>query len=270
VSTLSQSEVETAGRFRDLVAAEWIRYRSLPSSSVALALLVLTGLAASAFNAVHLGLSPYGISLFDPLGQAFDSAAWATLMAGAAVIGAVSQLTESGSGSLRTTLIAVPGRRRLIAAKAAMLAAVTALVGTGLGAASLATSQLLLAPEYRVRAVPFGPALTNIVAGAVVLAVCALVGLALAVLLRGTVATVSVALVLIAVVPNYVRPRSGVFGALGKSMPRHVWEGLTDHIFAAPDESGYLAHGLAAWAGAAVWAAAALAIAVLVLDRRDA
>ena len=82
------------GRFTDLVAAEWIKYRSLPSSFAVLALMAFIACAGVGIGEMHLTLSPYGISVFNPLAQAFNTDAWSMLMVCAGCVGAMSLTGE--------------------------------------------------------------------------------------------------------------------------------------------------------------------------------
>lgn len=261
----------TPAKFRDLVAAEWIKYRSLRSSLVAVAMLGFLTCAGAAFSAWHLDLTPYGISTFDPVGHAFGDDVWATLMSLAACIGGASLLGEFSSGQMRTTLIAVPDRRRLVLAKTAMMACWMTTVGAALAVAALASSQLILEPAYRARPFDTTAASVNVLVCGVALGVSAVLGMALAAILRNTVATLMTAFLVVQSIPSMVEPTSGPWSVLSKSLPRHAWEGLADTDIR--DNPGIdmhaFPHSAAAWPGFAVWLVVGAVLMTVLVRRRD-
>jgi hypothetical protein len=110
--------------------------------------------------------------------------------------------------------------------------------GALLAAASIALSQTLLNPAYKIRQINPLAALADIAGGATALAICAIIGLAMAALLRNPVATL-------------------LLGAA-----------LADRIYADGRATTPLVHTSGAWLLSAAWLAAAAAASVVPFDRR--
>jgi ABC-2 type transport system permease protein len=110
--------VESPVRFRDLVAAEWIKLRSQRSTpwTLAVTALVVIGSAVVAAHADYANFPHYspaeqhdhGFSLSD----AFPLVGYLTLMVVAASTGAATVVSEYSSGLIRTTTVAVPAAAR--------------------------------------------------------------------------------------------------------------------------------------------------------------
>jgi ABC-type transport system involved in multi-copper enzyme maturation permease subunit len=199
----------------------------------------------------------------------------------AAVIGVMYMTAEYRRGLIRTTFAASPRRGRVLAAKAAVLAAVTFVAGLVAVAIVIPVGEHLL----RANGWPIYPAsvLTEarIAAGtAALLAVSAVLGLAVGTLLRRSAGAVTVVIAGI-VLPYLLAVLSGVLpgGAeewLVRVTPAAAFA-IQQNIPAYPQVDASYTPGagyfpLAPWAGFAVlcaWAAAALALAVFVLRRRD-
>ena len=198
------------------------------------------------------------------------------------VLGAVFATAEYRRGLIRVTLAATPHRGRVLAAKAAVIAAVTFAVALPAGW----IAQLIEEPMARSRGIFIDPVsiLTElrVLAGtAALLALGAVLAVALGVIARRGAAAVTAAVgvivfpyffaVPLAVLPAgaadwllRVTPAAGF--AIQQAYPRYP------QVAAAyTTGSGY--YPLSPWAGFAVlcaWTAAALAVAAWLLRRRDA
>ena len=93
-------------RVTDLVAAEWLKLWSPWYTAAASAAVVVLSVV---------------IAQHDPNPVHFDAPAWLLPMLAAGLLGAHTVVTEHATGLLRSTLIAVPDRRRLVAVKAAVV-----------------------------------------------------------------------------------------------------------------------------------------------------
>ena len=198
------------------------------------------------------------------------------------VIGVMFITAEYRRGLIRTTFAASPRRGRVLAAKAVVLAAVTLVTGLIAVAVVIPLGEHLLRengnPIYPVSV--FTEA--RIAVGtAALLAVCAVLALAVGALLRRSAAAVTAVIAgvvlpyLLATIPGVlptgaeewlVRISPAAAFAIQQAIP--AYPQVTSAY--APD-NGYFP--LAPWAGFAVlcaWAAAALALAALLLRRRDA
>ena len=197
------------------------------------------------------------------------------------VIGVMFITAEYRRGLIRTTFAATPRRGRVLAAKAVVLAAVTFVAGLVAAAIVIPLGERLL----RENGNPIYPisALTEariVVGTAALLAVSAVLALGVGTLLRRSAAAVTAVIAgivlpyLLATIPGVlptgaeewlVRISPAAAFAIQQAIP--AYPQVTSAY--APD-NGYFP--LAPWAGFAVlcaWAAAAFALAVFVLRRRD-
>ncbi|WP_323178815.1 hypothetical protein [Streptomyces sp. NBC_00568] len=141
-----------AARFGDLLVAEWIKLRSLRSTYWALG---AGALAVIAFNANAARVDAADHPRFDDrtrsqmarlaLRDAFTDGSAMILVLAVASIGAITIVGEYSTGLVRTTFAAVPDRRALMAAKAALLTAVMTVYGALVAGASFASTQAILA-----------------------------------------------------------------------------------------------------------------------------
>ena len=199
----------------------------------------------------------------------------------AVVIGVMFITAEYRRGLIRTTFAASPRRGRVLAAKAVVLAAVTFTAGLVATVITVPLGQHLL----HENGYPIYPtaALTEarIVLGtAGLLAVSAVLALAVGALLRRSAGAVTVVIVGI-VLPYLLAILSGVLPTAAEQWLVRVTPAaafaIQQSIPAHPQVDAAYTPGtgyfpLAPWAGFAVlcaWAAAALALAVFVLRRRD-
>jgi len=197
------------------------------------------------------------------------------------VIGVMFITAEYRRGLIRTTFAASPRRGRVLAAKAVVLAAVTFTAGLVATVITVPLGQHLL----HENGYPIYPtaALTEarIVLGtAGLLAVSAVLALAVGALLRRSAGAVTVVIVGI-VLPYLLAILSGVLPTAAEQWLVRVTPAaafaIQQSIPAHPQVDAAYTPGtgyfpLAPWAGFAVlcaWAAAALALAVFVLRRRD-
>jgi ABC-2 type transport system permease protein len=257
---------EDRARLWDLIAAEWIRLRSLRSTYPVLLGIALVVLAGAAYSASRLNLSPFGRRTFDPAAMPFSDDMWGAVLWCAAALGGMTLAGEYASGLIRTTLIAVPDRRRLVLAKAVVLSAVMGTFGTVLATASLVVSQLAL-PDQELPGLADYPGLVkDVVASGVVLAVAAVVGLAIGAVVRNTVASVVVAAIVLSLAPDVLRSGTGPLSMLARSLPRHAWDSLVPHNGTA-GSVGYLPGAAGAWLSCAGWLLGAAAVAAAALCR---
>lgn len=157
-ATTSTAVGEPPARFPDLVAAEWIKVRSLRSTPwvIVLVTLVVTGVAAARALADYNNFPSYdALTRRDhpfSLGDAFPAEAYLTLMLAAVAVGAIATVSEYGSGLIRTTTVAVPARGAVVLAKAVVQAVLWAVVGALVALCSFLVSQAIL--EGRDAAIP--------------------------------------------------------------------------------------------------------------------
>ncbi len=266
---------DPGARFRDLVAAEWLKHRSLRSTWIAYG---ATALAVVGFNAgtaydtySHWTLqASKDRAAFErdgiALQEAFTSNAALLMALAIGAIGALMIVGEYSTGTIRTTFAAVPARRSVMGAKAVVVTVVTTVFGVVVAGVSFAVTQAIL--DRRDAGVSIGDpgAFRVVLASALLAPVCALAGLALGAVIRHTTSTMIISVVVILVLPLFLTDGRHWSAVAGHTFPYRAWLRLVDVNYspiAFPWSTG------GAWTVYAVWAGAACAIAVTSVHRRD-
>ncbi len=274
-SPATLTRAQPPARFGDLIAAEWVKARSLRSTFWAPAVTALVVLAA-AVNAAHADYSNF--PTYSPadqhlhgfaLADAFPVTGYLVLMIVAAGAGASSIVSEYGCGLIRITTVAVPARGAVVLAKAAVVAALWAVVGAVISTGSFAVAEAILSGRHAGDSFTGPGAVPALLAATLLGPVCALVGLGLGVLIRHGVATIVTAIVILVVLPEFFPSRPGTLASVNHLLVLAAWQRLTW----AHGPPSALAYGYATFAGSwvvyAVWPAVALAGALITVRRRD-
>ncbi|MEU4876751.1 ABC transporter permease [Streptomyces sp. NPDC021608] len=200
------------------------------------------------------------------------------LTVGQAVIAVLAVLTvsgEYGTGMIRTTLMAVPNRIAVLAAKATILTAVVLVSGTAAVLTSLLAGRYMLpgngfteAHGYAPLTLADGPTLRAAVGSVLYLVLIALLGLGVATAVRDAASAVGIVLGLLYLFPVVMRVVSDPEWQRHLQQISPMTAGLaiqsTVHLHELP---------IGPWAGLgvlAMWAAVALLVGSLLLRRRDA
>ncbi|MGV9316127.1 ABC transporter permease [Streptomyces sp. NPDC003691] len=273
--------VPERARFRHPLAAEWVKLRSLRSTYAVLAggALTVTGINVNSAwsNADRLDRHPEtppgnpvdAAFLFDPLAAAFTDPAWQLFMVIAAAFGAAVVFGEYGSGLIRTTLTAVPARRSVAAAKLTVVTGVALGYGVLVAGASFGVTQAVLRDHHGMSLGDPG-ALRAVVASALLAPVCALVGMALAAVVRHPAGSVGAVVGVLVLLP-------GLFNGdtyrwvreIGNAMPVSAWRELVKNPERAIGTAKYpVTHG-EAWLTFGGWALVAAVLVVVLMERRD-
>ncbi|MHC3471916.1 ABC transporter permease [Streptomyces sp. 7R007] len=174
--------------------AEWTKLRTLPSTwwllAATVALTVAVGAAAASSLTTEVCPSPR--ACHEDTVKLSLTGVWLG-QAACLVLGVLSMGAEYGTGTIRTTLTAMPVRWRALAAKATALSLLTAGAAAVAIPAALWTASLIIPVE--------GPTLRAVGGSVLVLTLVALLGLALATLLRDTAGGITLGLGLLYVVP---------------------------------------------------------------------
>ena len=171
-------------RASDLIASEWIKLRSIRSTYWTLLVAVATPIALSALVAVTLANTPGDKTPVDPLLPGLLSQEYAILAVG--VLGVLAFGTEYGTGLIRTTFAAAPRRRAVLAAKAAVIGALTLLAGEVVAFASFALVQAVLSGKHLGVSLSRPGVPGAVLAGGLLLSVVATMGLGLGAIVRHT------------------------------------------------------------------------------------
>ncbi|MEV4256953.1 hypothetical protein AB0J52_27645 [Spirillospora sp. NPDC049652] len=260
-------------RFRDLLAAEWIKLWSLRSTrwvlAVGVVLLVLAALQKSLddYNAWPT-FRAQERSRFDPLSAAFSQISAIVLVVGSGVVGALALVGEYATGLIRTTFTAVPARHRVVLAKVAVVTAVMLATGAVVALSTFTVSQTIL--SGRGIAVSLGdPGVPRVVAANALLApLAALVGMGIGALLRHTAGTVVAVIALLVILPMTFKPTVHQWAnEIYMWFPFYDWA----HCLSLrhPPTNPALPTVAGSWLAFVGWAAASVAVAVVVVRRRD-
>ncbi|MEV6103223.1 ABC transporter permease [Streptomyces sp. NPDC051940] len=244
------------------VASEWLKLRSVRSTwwfagGAVLTMLVIAPMSAltAANNAEGLGTEPGSIA-------AYSMAVAATAYGTQFVLGALGMLSvtsEFATRGIGVTLACTPSRERLLAAKAAVVAAAGFAVGLPVGALGVATSAPMLEEYGHFEAAPTAGA---VLAMGVHTALVAVLALGLGTVIRRSAGTVAVLFGLLMVLPS-------VLLMLADSLEAEFLATAADFTPTAAGErfmTGDVLYVLVLLA----WAAGGLAAGVRALRSRDA
>jgi ABC-2 type transport system permease protein len=267
---------EPRARFRDLAAAEWLKYRTLRSTpwSLAASFLVILGFNAGAAveHYVHWQAERMTPAQFTaqglPLLDAFTTNAGIVMMIAASAIGAIAVTGEFSTGLARTTFTAVPDRRAVMAAKVSVIVAVTTVLGAVTATASFGLTQAILSARHIGISVGYPGALRVIVASALLAPLSALAGAAAGALIRRGAAAVASSFVLLQVLPLFIRDGSHLPADVAHALPFEAWNRLVAVPY-PPAGTAYPWTVTGAWIVYAAWALAAALLAVITAPHRD-
>jgi ABC-2 type transport system permease protein len=252
-------------RLHHVLRSEWTKLTSVRSSRLTLlAFVVLTialGVTVSAVSGAHWShRAPSARATFDPTNLSLSGLAIGELLIG--VLGVLVMSGEYSSGSIRATLAAVPRRRLVLMAKAAVFTGVALVVGEAITVFSFLVGQALMGSAPHASLTQPGVARAVLGSGAF-LALIGLIGLGLGTIIRhsaGAIAALA-AIVLVAPFATVDLP-----GNVVRFTPEAI---LSSSIAAVRPEM----HELAPWVGFLVVAGYAVVLLVaggLLLAKRDA
>jgi hypothetical protein len=258
-----------AATFADALRSEWTKLRSLRSTFWALTVTVVLGVglgAAISAAAAHgyAKSSASGKLSWDPTALSLDGTGVATLAI--AVLGVLFISSEYSSGMIRTSLIAVPRRGRLLAAKSLVFAAVTFVVGEVTSFTAFFVGQALIS-GHAPHAALGDPGVARAVVGAgLALTALAVLSVAAGALLRHPAAAIAAMIAVLFVLP-------GIAQALPDSWRNPVTEYWPTQAAGQLASVHHAANTLQPWPGFGVmclFVAIVYAIGWTLLDRRDA
>ncbi|MET9179226.1 ABC transporter permease [Kitasatospora aureofaciens] len=277
--TKSARSVDPAPRFTDLLAAEWIKLRSLRSTYWVLALASLVAIGIN-LNAVHSdltyidhppqpipGLPPYR---YDALYHSLSSIACYVMAIAAGSLGAITVFGEYTSGMIRTTFAAVPDRRGVIAAKVLLIGGITALAGAVVSTVSFFACNAMLASRHVGLSIAQGVSLQAVIAYAAIVPVCALIGMALGALLRHATASIVSLVMLLFILPlMFGGDRYRWLNEIGSHLPMATVNRLTYNPDSNSTISKWAPSVLDSWITMGVWAVVSVAVTAIVVRRRE-
>lgn len=251
--------------FGAVLQAEWIKLITVRSTWWTIVATVVLG---AGLTVLMCGLNADWLASAGADESAGSFITWGMMIAQicAVVIGALVVTTEYGTGMIRTSLVAMPVRGRVLAAKALVLSAVMFVVGLATVLIGYAGGNFFLDREGI--GIPLeGDMLRSVFGCAIGLAGIALLTMAVGFMLRHTAGTISVVLALILILGNMVNLVPGELGEwLTKLMPGNALSPIMAPVPFNPNL-------LDPWPGLGVYAvetALLLAAAWALLRRRDA
>ena len=250
-------------RALDLLASEWTKFRSVRSTYWSLLVAVVTPVAVSAVVAFAFTSARNQGPPPDPLLPEVISLEYAVIAV--SVMGVLAFSAEYSTGLIRVTFTAAPRRRAVLAAKAVVLAAVTLAAGELVAFVSFWLVQAVLAGHRQGVSLGRPGVAGAVLSAGLLLCVCGLLGLALGAVIRhtagGIAATVAVILIpaILALLPAPWNGRLGRFTLLEAAR----------QVSALHPATNLFSPG---WSLLVVlaWPAAALAVAAVLITRRDA
>ncbi|MEV5375790.1 hypothetical protein AB0L26_07375 [Streptomyces nondiastaticus] len=183
-------------------------------------------------------------------------------------MGALTVVSEYGSGLIRTTTMAVPARGSVVLAEVAVAAALWTAVGTVASTGSFLVSQALNRHHAGVPLTHPG-VFRVLVASALPAPVCALVGLGLGVLLRHAAATMVTSVFVLLMLPTMF-PESNRWSAdVIHALVSAAWKRLVEPWEPDPGSQRYTATVPGSWIVYVLWPLITIGLAVFAVRRRD-
>ena len=254
--------------FRTVARMEWLKLRSVRSTWWTLLVFAagMIGLAILVMTHQHwASMSPPDRASFDPTNDSYAGLAIGQLALG--VLGVLAVTSEFSSGMIRATFAAVPRRPLVLAAKAAVVAAVTLVAGEILAFVAFGVGEAVLKNPAPHASLGQPAVLRAVLMAGAYPALIALIGLGLGALIRHTAGAISAVVGVLFVLPLILVPLgTSIQNAAGQFMPMLIAENSLTAV--KP-----VAHSLSPGVGFALlcgYAAAALAAGGWALARRDA
>ncbi|HEY1179818.1 MAG TPA: ABC transporter permease [Phytomonospora sp.] len=262
------AERNTSGLSRT-IASEWLKLRSVRSTymyvGAVLASVAVGALVAYLMTADYDGSPPDQQAVFggaDPAQLAGPVAQFCL-----AALAALAMTSEYATGMVRTSLTAVPARGRMLAAKALVVVAVTAVIGLAVNLASYFLGAAITGDRPApIRAwESFGDALPTILASSASMVVMGLLGLGLGAILRataGALVTITGIMFVAPIVAQFLPSELGakVFASLPMSLPGQIAGTTPDPVYTQWGAGAVLA----------LYAVLSLVAGWVLLKRRDA
>lgn len=199
----------------NLIRSEWTKLRTVRSTWIAALSAVAAGVALSVLGATDLLSTPASDlpADWDPTSASLKGFLFAQLIIG--MLGALSVTPEFGTGLVGTSMVFVPSRSRLLAAKAAVVTAIGLAVGLVTTLLSFTVVQLMLTSADLPAAGVTDPGVAGALVGATLyLTLIALVGLAVGALARSATTSLAVLVGALLLVPALGPSLPGVLGDL--------------------------------------------------------
>ncbi len=262
----------TAVRFQDIALSEWTKIRSLRSTAWSFAALVVVSvgfsiLATSIYTANwdHLSADDRVNMVEDPIGLILQpGAAWGQIAM--CVLGVLLFAGEYSTSMIRATMLAVPRRTPVLAAKFAVLAAVTFVVAEIVAFGSFFVGQAIMRSHVSV-SLGDPDVLRAIVGYGLYLALVGVLALSIGAIVRHVAGAIVLMIALTLVLPTVF---SGLPGKLGRYLSTYMPSPQAGLQVMSTGRGGDAV--VSPWQGfgvGCVWTALAVLLAITLLNKRD-
>lgn len=256
------------GLFRDVLASEWTKLRSIRSTywSVLAAIVLGIGLgaaiaAANAHQYPHM--TPQDKATLDPTSLSTAGLFFSQLALGVMAIMAIS--AEYSTGTIRTTLCAVPQRGYVLAAKAVLLSIVSLVIATAIAFVAFFIGQEIFKGHHLNVSLSDPGVLRAVIGAGLYMGALALLAMGLAVIIRHTAGAITALVGLVFILP-------AVSNALPKTWQHDLARYFPANAGGAITSVIHTSTSLGPWSGFAVflvWVVVILGFGWYLLRHRD-
>jgi len=291
-TVMTSNDPLTHGRagVRQLVVSEWTKFRSVRSTWISLLIIFVAGVGFAALLAAVFANNwshrPLADKVtFDPVRMAQAGIFISQFVVG--VLGILMITSEYSTGSIRTTLAAVPRRSSVVAAKAIVLSVAVFVVAEITTFASFFTSQAILL-AYGGKSLPAGSSFLKATAIPVVsisspgvasavfrtglyLTIMAVVALGIGLILRHSTGAISLYVGVLLIVPLLIQLLPSNIGKpIEPRLPSNIGLAMSSASSRKTDFAGILMEPWLAAGLLVVYAAAVLGFGLWLFIKRDA
>ena len=259
-------------RISSVLRSEWIKMRTVRSTMWTLVAMAVITVGVAVLATVTISGRWNSMSLgdrlsFDPNSVTLTGLLFSELVIG--VLGVLVMSAEYGTGTIRSTLAAIPNRPLVLAAKSAVFAAVALVVGEVLSFSAFLIGQALLRSPAPHATLSQPGVLRAVTGGGLMVAVLGLLALGFATIVRHTAGAITAFVGTLLVLPLLVQALpSSIGNPIAKYLPLPISATMT-----SVRQTFGQSPGLSPWVGFAVvcaYAALALVVGGVLMVRRDA
>ncbi len=265
--TMQPSHQQTGSgvNFGRVLKSEWIKVTTVPSTVILIATTVAVMIGLALVFAWSLGLASEDAPSASALSVPSSGLAFGQMLV--ASLAVVLIASEWGTGMIRSTMVAVPGRTQALVAKAGVIAVISFFVGFLSALVSYFVTQPILKTQGLDFALTEDGVFLSVVNSGTFLALVALIAMAIGTLLRNTAGGIVTAVGIFFVLPVILSALAGLA------------EWVADAARFLPGEAGLQLVAITTAEGAltrveggltmAAWALGLLVLALVVAKKRD-
>ncbi len=265
--TMQPSHQQTGSgvNFGRVLKSEWIKVTTVPSTVILIATTVAVMIGLALVFAWSLGLASEDAPSASALSVPSSGLAFGQMLV--ASLAVVLIASEWGTGMIRSTMVAVPGRTQALVAKAGVIAVISFFVGFLSALVSYFVTQPILKTQGLDFALTEDGVFLSVVNSGTFLALVALIAMAIGTLLRNTAGGIVTAVGIFFVLPVILSALAGLA------------EWVADAARFLPGEAGLQLVAITTAEGAltrveggltmAAWALGLLVLALVVTKKRD-